>query len=90
MIKPHERTTSEDRALERKTPTKELSIGQSVTVTRGMGKEVALGSHMSVASHFGRAAISGSSRDGGDKGSQSWDQGKEPHNLRLSGKDCEG
>lgn len=51
-----------------------------------MLKKFALGSIVSFASHFGRITGTGRNRstgDDGDEGSQSWDEGEEPHDLGL-------
>jgi len=87
-----ERTASHDRVLEWKTPTKELSVGQSGNRAGGtFTRKIALGHRLSeLTSHLEPAVISAresSACDGGGEGGQGWDEGENPHSVWLSWKE---
>ena len=72
------RTPSHDRVLDGETPAKEIGVGRSAT------REVAFGGRLgNVAAHLGRITLVGAREsntgDDGDKGSQGWEKGEEPH-----------
>lgn len=80
------RTTSQDRVVKRKTPTKELSVGKGISVTR---RKIALVSSWGVgrAPDFGVLAAS----DGSDEDSQSGNDGRNSHVWLIRGrKECGG
>ena len=88
------RTTSHDWGLERKTTTKELSVGHFTNTARdGLTREVAF-RRLRVASNLALAAgviaSERKARNGGGESSQDWDEGEETHVVWLERKECGG
>ena len=77
------RTTSQNRAVERKSPAKELGGGHGGKVVRGMLDQFALGASIGDASHLrtGAGIRDRDTGDGSNEGSQSWNERKDPHGL---------
>jgi hypothetical protein len=89
------RTTSDDRIIEWETPAKEFCVGQSMDGAREtVVRKVALGGRLiERAVYLEHAVVSArerSTRNGGSKGSQGWDEGENPHSMLLGRKECDG
>ena len=89
---PVKRTTSQHRAVQRKTPAKELGVCHGPKVTRGMLDQFALGANIADAFNFGSGAgiRDSNAGDGCNEGSQSWDERKDSHDLCFGRKECGG
>ena len=96
MLPAYKHTTSQDRGIDWKAPTKELSVGQAVNRSRGMPNKIAFVGQVSKSAfnfnispavrHGGESNTS----DSGDEDRQNWDDGNDPHSFRLSRKEREG
>ena len=92
-----EHTASHDRALEWKTPAKELGVGQSGNGACGtFTRKIAPGRRLTeteVASHFEPAVVCARESNachGGGEGGQDRDEGENPHSVWLREKESEG